>query len=149
MTSGKVLALYMTVPDMMRSGHRMECDDIDCDPDGIVGDTNYENDGENVMLLTCQKSYDIVRESDIVIDQGVLIENILVDIDLYGLNKGSIIELGDTMLEITGPCELYGYLRMLDPDLPELLEGNRGLFVRPIEEGRIVVGDEVNILKEA
>jgi len=149
MTSGKVLALYMTLPDMMRLGHRMACDDIDCDPDGIIGDTNYEKSEEHVMLLTSQKSYDIVAASDIIIDQGVLLENILVDIDLYGLKKGSIIELGETMLEVTGACEIYGYLRMLDPELPELLKGNRGLFVRPIEEGRIAVGDKVTILKEA
>ena len=42
MSNGKVLALYMTMPAAMRSGHRMSCEDVDCDPDGIIGDMNYE-----------------------------------------------------------------------------------------------------------
>ncbi|HHD75626.1 MAG TPA: hypothetical protein ENK82_00295 [Campylobacterales bacterium] len=148
MKSGKVLALYMTIPDLMRSGHRIECDDFDCDPDGIIGDNNYETSEERVMLLTCQKSYEIAKEHEIIVDQGVLMENILVDVNLYHLKKGSIIELGETMLEVTGPCEFYAYLMSLAPELPELLVGNRGIFVRPLELGRVSVNDTVSILKE-
>jgi len=149
MKSGKVLALYMTMPDMMRAGHRMTCDDIDCDPDGIIGDMNYESSAEHVMLLVSQKSYDIADEEGIVISEGVLLESVHVDIDLYGLKKGSVIELGETLLEVTGICESSGYLRALAPELPELLEGNRGLFVRPMDYGRICVGDEVKVIQEA
>lgn len=149
MTNGKVLALYMTMPDLMRSGHRMRCEDFECDPDGIIGDMNYETSEDYVMLLTSQKSYDIVEEAELVIDQGVLMESIHVDVDLYGLKKGSIIELGETLLEVTGPCESYGYLMALAPELPELLKGNRGIFVRPLDHGKISVGDEVKVLKEA
>lgn len=149
MTNGKVLALYMTMPDMMRSGHRMSCEDFECDPDGIIGDMNYETSEDYVMLLTSKKSYDIVEEAELVLDQGVLMESIYVDIDLYGLKKGSIIELGETLLEVTGPCESYGYLMALAPELPELLKGNRGIFVRPLDHGKISVGDEVKVVKEA
>jgi len=148
MKTGKVLALYMTIPDLMRSGHRIECDDIDCDPDGIIGDNNYETSEEYVMLLTCEKSYEIAKKADIIIEQGVLMENIFVDIDLYHLKKGSIIELGETMLEVTGPCEFYNYLMSLAPELPELLQGKRGIFVRPLEQGRISINDTVSVLKE-
>ena len=31
MTNGKVLSLYMTMPDMIRAGHRMRVEDMDCD----------------------------------------------------------------------------------------------------------------------
>ena len=148
MKSGKVLALYMTMPDMLRSGHRMSCEDFECDPDGIFEDNNYDSDQDYVMMLTCQKSYDLIEEAELVIEQGVLMENILVDIDLYGLKKGSVIELGDTLLEVTGPCESYGYLMALAPELPDIIKGNRGLFVRPLDHGNIAVGDEVNVLKE-
>lgn len=145
MSTGKVLALYMTMPDMMRSGHRMDCEDIDCDPDGIVGDINYEMSEKRVMLLTCQISYDLAEQADIVIDQGVLLENVLVDIDLYDLNVGDVIELGDTMVEVTEACEVYGYLMALAPELPEIIHGKRGLFIRPLEQGRIAVGDGVRV----
>lgn len=148
MQKGKVLALYMTVPDLMRSGHRMRCEDIECDPDGIIGDMNYETPRDYVMLLTCQKSYDIAKEADIIIDEGVLMESVYVDIDLYHLNKGSIIELGEMLMEVEDHCQAFGYLMALDPELPELLQGKRGLFVRPLEYGRISLDDEVKVIKE-
>ncbi len=148
MQSGKVLALYMTMPDMIRSGHRMSCEDFECDSDGILEDSNYDSDQDYVMMLTCQTTYDIIEEAELVLERGVLMENILVDIDLYGLKKGSVIELGDTLLEVTGPCESYGYLMALAPELPELIRGKRGLFVRPLDHGKISVGDEVKVLKE-
>jgi len=87
MTNGKVLALYMTMPDMMRAGHRMTCDDIECDEDGVIGDMNYETSEDKVMLLTSKKSYDIAEEEGLVIDQGVLMESICVDLDINGLKK--------------------------------------------------------------
>ncbi len=150
MTSGKVKALYMTMPDMMRAGHRMVVDDFDCDPDGIIGDMNYEKaPADKVLLLISQKSYDLIDEAELFVDQGALLENIIVDIDLYHLKAGSLIEMGETFLEVTGPCEAYGYLYGFDPELPEILKGNRGLFVRPVDYGRINVGDEVKVLKEA
>ncbi len=147
--NGKVLALYMTMPDMViRSGHRMSCDDIDVDEGGIVGDMGYESSEDKVMMLTSKKSYDIIDEAELFIDKGVLMESVHVDINLYALGKGSLIEIGDVILEVTGPCEAYGYLAALDPELPDLLRGNRGIFVRPTEGGRLQVGDEVKVLKE-
>jgi len=148
--NGKVLALYITMPDMMiRSGHRMSCEDIDVDEGGIIGDVSYESSEDKVMMLTSKKSYDIIEEAELFIDKGVLMESIHVDIDLYSLGKGSLIEIGDVIFEVTGPCESYAYLAALAPELPELLKGNRGIFVRPTEEGRLCLGDEVKVLKEA
>ena len=149
MTSGNVLTLYMTMPDLMRSGHRMKCEDFECDPNGIIGDVNYEKGGEHVLLLVSKKSYDIIEAAELVVDKGVLLENIYVDIDLNHLKKGSVIEVGDILFEVTGPCKAYAYLYALAPELPELIDGNRGIFVTPMEQGRIAVGDEVKIVKEA
>lgn len=149
MNTGKVLALYMTIPDLMKAGHRMKCEDFECDPEGIIGDMKYETTQDRVMVLTCQKSYDIADEAGIVVDQGVLLENIHVDIDLYGLKVGSVIEAGEALLEITGICGSYGYLMALSPELPELLEGKRGFFVRPLDDAKICVGDAVSVAKEA
>ena len=145
MSNGKVLDLYMTMPDMMRSGHRMTCEDIDCDPDGIIGDMNYETSEARVMLLTCQVTYDIAEEADIVIEKGVLMESIHVDVNLYDLNVGDVIELGETLLEVTEICESYGYIYALAPELPELIQGKRGLFVKPLDYGTVRVGDEVKV----
>lgn len=149
MTEGKVLSLYMTMPDLMRSGYRQSVEDFECDPNGIFGDINYEKgDDIHVMVLVSKKSYDIIDESDIVVDKGVLLENIYVDVDLNHLKKGSILEIGDTVFEVTAPCEAYGYLYALDPELPELIAGNRGLFICPVEQGRVAVGDDVKVIEE-
>jgi len=145
MSKGKVLDLYITMPDMMRAGHRMSCEDFDCDPDGIIGDMNYEKSDTRVMLLTCQVSYDLAEEAGLVIAKGVLLESIHVDIDLYDLKVGDVIELGETLVEVTEHCEAYGYLMALAPELPEIIAGKRGLFIRPLDYGTIKVGDEVTV----
>ena len=149
MTSGKVLSLYMTMPDMMRSGHRMKVEDIECDENGIMGSRDYENGTERPMVLVSKKSYDIIEEADLFFERGLLMEDIYVDVDLYHLKKGSLIEIGEMVFEVTGACEDYRYLYAFAPELPELIQGNRGLFITPIEYGRIEVGDEVSVIKEA
>ena len=149
MKSGKVLSLFMTMPDMMRSGHRMKCDDFDCDPSGIIGSKDYEEGTENMMLLVSKTSYDIIEEADIVLDKGILLENIYVDVDLYYLKEGSVIEIGETLFEVKGSCEDYRYLYAFAPEVPDLIRGKRGLFVIPVEYGRIQVGDDVSVVKEA
>ncbi len=149
MTSGKVLSLYMTMPDMMRSGHRMKVEDIECDENGIMGSRDYENGTERPMVLVSKKSYDIIEEAELFFERGLLMEDIYVDVDLYHLKKGSVIEIGEIMFEVQGPCEDYRYLYAFAPELPELIQGNRGLFITPIDYGRIEVGDEVSVIKEA
>jgi MOSC domain-containing protein YiiM len=149
MTSGKVLALYMTMPDMIRAGHRMRVEDIDCDENGIMGSRDYENGKEHKMVIVSKKSYDIIEEAELVLEQGVLMEDIYVDVDLYHLKAGSIIEIGDILFKVTGACEDYRYLYAFAPELPDLIRGKRGLFVTPIEYGGMAVGDEVKVIEEA
>ncbi len=149
MTTGKVLSLYMTMPDMIRAGHRMRVDDMDCDEGGIMGSRDYENGTERQMVIVSKKSYDIIEEAELVVDIGVLMEDIYVDVDLNHLKAGSIIEIGEVIFEVTGPCESYRYLYAFAPELPELIHGNRGIFVTPIDYGAMAVGDEVKVLKEA
>ena len=149
MTSGKVLSLYMTMPDMMRSGHRMRVEDLDLDENGIMGSRDYENGSEHTMVLVSKKSYDIIEEAELVFERGLLMEDIYVDVDLYHLKKGSIIEIGEVLFEVTGPCEDYRYLYAFAPELPELIHGKRGLFISPLDYGGIAVGNDVSVVKEA
>ena len=148
MTSGKVLSLYITMPDMMRSGHRMRVEDMDLDDNGIMGSRDYENGTERNIVLVSKKSYDIIEEAELVFERGLLMEDIYVDVDLYHLNKGSVIEIGEVLFEVTGPCEDYRYLYAFAPELPELIHGNRGLFLSPLDYGGIQVGNEVKVIKE-
>ncbi len=149
MTEGKVVSLYVTMPDMMRSGHRMKCDDFDCDINGIVGSRDYDNGEEKPMVLVCKKSYDIIEEAELVFERGLLMEDIYVDVNLYHLKKGAVIEIGDVLFEVVGACEDYRYLYAFAPELPELIHGNRGLFIKPLDYGSVAVGNDVKVLKEA
>ncbi len=148
MSEGKVISLYVTMPDMMRSGHRMKCEDFDCDINGIVGSRDYDNGEEKPMVLVSKKSYDIIEEAELVFERGLLMEDIYVDVDLYHLNKGSVIEIGEMLFEVVGPCEDYRYLYAFAPELPELIHGKRGLFIKPMEYGGIAVGNDVKVVKE-
>ncbi|MBC8238795.1 MAG: hypothetical protein H8E76_11265 [Helicobacteraceae bacterium] len=148
MTSGKVVTLYMTMPDMMRAGHRMRVDDMDLDENGIIGGRDHDNGVERPLVLVSKKSYDIIEDAELVFERGLLMEDIYVDIDLYHLNKGSVIEIGEVLFEVTGPCEDYRYLYAFAPELPELIHGKRGLFITPLDYGGMAVGDEVKIIKE-
>jgi MOSC domain-containing protein YiiM len=148
MTDGKVLSLYVTMPDMMRAGHRMKCEDFDCDANGIVGSRDYDNGEEKPMVLVSKKSYDIIEEAELVFERGLLMEDIYVDVDLYHLGKGSVIEIGEMLFEVQGLCEDYRYLYAFAPELPELIRGKRGLFITPMEYGGIAVGNEVKVIKE-
>jgi MOSC domain-containing protein YiiM len=149
MTTGKVLQLYMTIHDFMRSGNRTVCDSIDCDDEGIIGDINYEIDPKNKILLVSKKSYDMIEEAEIALEKGMLMENIYVDIDLYHLKEGSIIQIGQSMFTIDEPCHSYGYLYQFAPEIPGLLQNNRGVFISPVDYGRIELSDEVKIIEEA
>lgn len=149
MTEGKVVTLYMTMPDMMRSGHRMRVDSIECDENGIMGSRDHENQVERPMVLVSKKSYDIIEEAELVFERGLLMEDVYVDVDLYHLKKGSVIEMGDMMFEVQGLCEDFRYLYAFAPELPELLKGQRGLFIVPLDYGGMNVGDSVTVLKEA
>ena len=149
MTTGKVTTLYMTMPDMIRVGHRMRVDDMDCDEGGIMGSRDYEDGTERPMVLISEKSYQIIEDAELVFERGLLMEDICVDIDLYHLKPGSVIGIGEMEFEVTSICEDYRYLYAFAPELPALIKGKRGLFVTPIEYGSIEIGSEVKVIKEA
>ncbi|MDF1880134.1 hypothetical protein JHD50_02255 [Sulfurimonas sp. MAG313] len=149
MQTGKVLKLYMTMPDMVRVGHRMAVDDFDCDDNGIVGSRDYDDGVDKPIVLVCKKTYDLIEEAELVIGDGLMMEDIYVDVDLYHLNAGSIISIGEAEFEVTGPCEAYRYLYAIAPEIPELIAGQRGLLLEPVDYSTVLVGNEVKVIKEA
>lgn len=149
MANGKVVTLYMTMPDMQRIGHRMAVEDMDIDENGIMGSRDYENGIERPMVLVCKKTYDMIEEEDFFIEQGLLMEDIYVDVDLYHLKKGAVIEIGEVLFEVSAPCEDYRYLYAIAPEIPDLIRGKRGLFITPMDYGAVIVGNEVKVISEA
>ena len=127
----------------------MRVESIECDENGIMGSRDHEEQKERPMVLVSKKSYDIIEAADLAFERGLLMEDVYVDIDLYHLKKGSVIEMGEMMFEVQGLCEDFRYLYAFAPELPDLLRGQRGLFITPLDYGGMAVGDTVTILKEA
>jgi len=66
----------------------MKCEDIECDPNRIANDINYEKEDKNMLLLVSQKSYEIIKEANLILGK----------------------EYSDTIFQAISPCQAFGYL---------------------------------------
>jgi MOSC domain-containing protein YiiM len=66
-------------------------------------------------------------------------------IRLTGLDIGTRLRLGETMLEITGDCTPCSFMDTLRRGLQDQIAGERGLLARVITSGGIRVGDSIEI----
>jgi MOSC domain-containing protein YiiM len=141
---GKVLALFRAIKG--KEG-RFECESIEIDEGGIVGDKYHGKNPQRAILLTSHgASYALAAAEGITMSYGSLGENIVIDINPYGLSAGQQIRIGDTLLAITQNCTLCNGLSKVDEKLPELLRDDRGIFVRTVQNGKIKKGDTVHLL---
>jgi MOSC domain-containing protein YiiM len=142
---GKVLKLYITLNDENKT--RLPSQTVEVDSNGIKGDKFYAKDSQRSILITSLESYDMAKENNIEIETGVLGENILIDINPYGLKSGDQIQIGDVVLEITQNCTLCKGLTTINSKLPKLLKNDRGIFAKVINNATsIKVEDKVKIL---
>jgi MOSC domain-containing protein YiiM len=91
----------------------------------------------------------ILMVSHAVLDEfqlspGTLFENMTIEgIDVMGLAAGQRLQVGDTVLEVTVPCEPCVQMDRIRDGLKRSLEGKRGMFARVLSSGVIRVGDAV------
>jgi len=143
--TGQVLTLYITQNDESKT--RTSVERVEVDSDGILNDKFYAKNLQRSILITSIDSYTLAERNSIDIDQGILGENILIDINPYSLLAGDRIKIGDVLLEITQNCTLCKGLSSVNSKLPKLLKNDRGIFTKVINQpGKIMVGDKVTIL---
>jgi MOSC domain-containing protein YiiM len=143
-TYGKVLELFITKDDANKT--RVSKQTVTVDNNGIQEDKFYAKNEERAILITSEQSYKMALDNDIIIDTGLLGENILIDINPYHLLGGQRLKIGDSILEITQNCTLCKGLTNVNSKLPKLLKNDRGIFAKVISgEGKINVGDPVEI----
>jgi len=141
---GKVLALFQAVKD--REG-RQECETMEIDAQGILGDKYYGKNPNRTILITSEEaSYTMASAQGISIPYGSLGENIVIDINPYHLEAGQRMRIGETIVAVTQNCTLCSSLGKVDEKLPDLLKDDRGIFVRTVQGGKIKKGDTVTIL---
>ncbi len=141
--NGKVLRLYISTGNAKNP--RVEVNSLRIDPSGVKSDKFYDKDPDRAILVSCTQSYDIAKRNHIEIQEGILGENIYIDIDPYSLLPGDVIEIGECRFEVTQNCTLCKGLSQISPKLPKLLKDDRGIFVRALQEGEIHVGDKVTL----
>ncbi len=140
--SGIVMDLFIS--DKERGRENKE--EIELESQGICGDKYYAKEVSRSILITSYDSYLIAKENSIDVDFGSLGENILIDVNPYGLNIGTQISIGETVLEITQNCTICNSLAKVDAMLPKVLKSDRGIFAKTLKGGKISKGDIVNII---
>ena len=141
---GKVLQLFITHDNTTKTREKKE--KIEVDTDGIIGDKFYAKDLNRAILITSKDSYILAQENGIDISEGILGENVLIDINPYHLLPGERFFIGNTELEITQNCTLCKGLTSVNSKLPKLLKNDRGIFAKVINgSSTIAIGDSVKI----
>ena len=134
---GNVLNLFI---------NKIEKKQILVDKDGIHEDKHYGKDIERSILITSTCSYDLASSNNIPLEYGQLSENIHIDQNIYHLDTGSKLKIGNSILQITQHCTLCKSLTKINNKLPKLLKTDRGVFVKVIQEGTITQEDIVEFL---
>ena len=138
-SEGQCLAVY-------RSGQKRDV--IILDRDGVIGDGHYGKNPERAVMLSSTRAYALAETNGIALMPGALEENILVDIDPYGLPIGTRIEIGEAVLRIAQYGTICKSLTRIDSKLPKLLKEKRGIFAQVVRAGRVRAGDPIRIVSQ-
>jgi len=143
-TIGKVINLFITTKNEKTPREKKES--IFIDEYGIIDDKFYNKDINRSILVSSTDSYLLASNNHIKLDDGVLGENILIDINPYYLKAGNKIQIGKTILEVTQNCTICKGLTKINSKLPKLLKDDRGIFFKTIKGGEIKIGNKVSII---
>jgi len=142
--TGSVLELFISI-----NGHpeRFGKESISLDESGVIDDKYYAKNSERSILITSTDSYGLARENSIEASYSSLGENILIDINPYGMVPGGRLKIGSAILEITQNCTICNSLSKVDDRLPKILGSSRGIFAKAVNDAVVRKGDKVDILK--
>ncbi len=109
---------------------------------GLDGDRHAKSGSDRQILVMDQAIMQTLE-----VRPGQLRENITVEgLSLFGLEKGQRIRIGyDLDFQIGELCDPCDNMDAIRPGLQEQLQGQRGLFVTPLSNGSISLGDDVTV----
>ncbi|MGE0739292.1 MOSC domain-containing protein [Sulfurimonas sp.] len=140
---GRVLNLFVSQSGVSQ---RIEKNLLSFDTLGVVEDKFYNKNIERSVLISSMDSYNLIKNYGLEMPLGYLGENILLDYNPYALEVGSVLQIGNTVLEITQHCTICNHLAVIDVKIPTLLKNDRGIFAKVVGDGDIKVADEVYLL---
>ncbi len=138
--SGRIQNLYL------KTAHKQPMKAVDSaqakDAMGLVGDVSFGRSKRQVLLI----------EKETLVEFGLapgeVRENVTVSgVTLSGLPAGSLLQLGEALLEVIGDCHPCQFLDDVRPGLQGNMDGRRGIFGRILEGGTIRVGDVISIVE--
>ena len=137
--SGKILNLYV------KPAHGAPMEEVSevaaVDGMGLSGDTSFGRSKRQVLLV----EQETLAEFGLV--PGQLRENVTVNsVALAGMAKGSQIQLGQVLLEVTGDCAPCHQVEDIRPGLRDEMTGRRGTLCRVLTGGVMRVGDQVTLI---
>lgn len=144
-TLGKVIKLYTTVK---AEPSRIQHQEINLDLEGVIDDKFHAKGLERSVLIASTESYNMAKEHEITIEDGVLGENILIDWNPYHLLPGERFKIGSVLFEITQNCTLCKGLSSVNAKLPKLLKNDRGIFAKVLHSGSIKIGDTIELIED-
>lgn len=111
---------------------------------GLEGDRHAMPDSSRQVLLLDQETC-IAHDFPI----GAIRENITTrGIDLMSLPKGTQIQVGDALLELTSECTPCSFVDSVKPGLRAELEHKRGMLARVLQSGEIHLGSKITVVSE-
>jgi MOSC domain-containing protein YiiM len=111
---------------------------------GLEGDRKAGKRENRAVLLLGRNSYDHLAALGLHLPYGGLGENIVLDGDPHTLEVGSLLAIGETLLEISLYCTPCKTLReRYGEDFPARLGKRRGMLARVLRGGPIKPGDGV------
>ena len=113
---------------------------------GVEGDRKAGKRENRAVLLVGQDSYDHLAGLGLHLPHGGLGENIVLDSNPHTLEAGSLLSIGEAVLEISLYCTPCKTLRdRYGPDFPALLGRRRGMLARVLKGGEVWPGQEVGL----
>jgi MOSC domain-containing protein YiiM len=107
---------------------------------GIDGDRHAKAGSDRQILVMDREVI-----NDLGLEPGQIRENLTVEgIDLFALEPGQQLTVGGNItFEVGDLCDPCSFVESIQPGMLDRIQGKRGLFVTPLSNGTIRIGDEV------
>jgi MOSC domain-containing protein YiiM len=123
---------------------------------GLAGDRYCEGTGHwsrfgrvcQVTLIAAEDLDAIEKETGIRVRDGEHRRNVVTrGISLKTLRRGERFRVGKVVFEYRGPRSVCRYIeRLTEPGMTQALKGRGGICARVIENGKLRVDDEIDLL---
>ena len=101
-----------------------------------------------VTFIAAEDLDDIERETGVSVKNGEHRRNLVTTgISLKALRRGEQFRVGEVVFEYRGPRSVCRYIeRLTEAGMTQALKGRGGICARVIENGKVRVGDEIELL---